>query len=138
MGVISEKELWTKKPFKREIGNKGYWAKIKVDRDKKTNKDFFHVWVGKKFEGENRERRLHYGITLDQNILFAFPREVGIALQRDVTSRLRGFLVSNKVEFSKKVVDMLKGVSIDIKIEGNTGEVWVDKFEFKKIKRKGR
>jgi len=131
MTIISEKELWTKKPFKKEIGNKEYWAKIKVDTDKKTNKDFFHVWIGKKFEGENRERRLHYGITLDQNLLFTFPREIGIALQRDVTSKLRGFLASDKVEFNNKLIDMLKGITISIKIEGSTGEVRIDKFEFK-------
>ena len=76
---------------------------------------------------------MHYGITLNQNLLFAQPREVGIALQRDVYSKLKGFLSSDKIEFNKKIIDMLKGINLSIKIEGSTEEVWIDKFEMKKL-----
>lgn len=134
MTVISEKELWTKKPFKKKIKDdidKTHWAKIKVDRDKKTNKDFFHVWVGQRFKGEKREKRLHYGINLNQTLLFACPRQVGIALKREVTSKLKGFLASDEIKFNNKIKGMLKNLSLSFKIEGSTGEVWVNKFEFK-------
>ena len=49
-----------------------------------------------------------------------------------MVSKLKGFLSSDKIDFKNKIRDMLKGINLSIKIEGNTGEVWVDKFEFKK------
>ena len=51
MTVISEKVLWTKKPFKKKIGDNAYWAKIKTCWDKNTSQEFFDILIGKRFFG---------------------------------------------------------------------------------------
>lgn len=130
MTIISEKVLWARKPLKKRIGDKAYWARIKISWDKNTKQDFFDILIGRRFEGELREKRLHYGITLNQNLLFANPREIGIFLKREVTSELRGLLTSNEIKFNNQIKEMLKGILISFKLEGNTGEVFLDRFEF--------
>ncbi len=118
-----KKGLWIMKGTKIEIKDKTHWAKLRIKKDSNTENDFIDILFGKK----GKTWKTHLGINLDQTILFSEYRGVIHSIKRDIDSKIRGHLETNKYIVDP---DLKPGKNLILKFDmkENTNEVKIVEF----------
>jgi hypothetical protein len=114
--------LWTNETW-QEYNGEQRWAKLRVRRDDATGEDYFDVLVGK----VGKEPHAHFGIALDQTLLFVDDRGQIRKIGRRVESRQKGLMDEGDSIVSTDVPE-LEQLILKLDVNTRTGEITVRDF----------
>jgi hypothetical protein len=117
-------KLWINK-IKMEINDDKGWAKLRIKKDKVDDEDYIDILIGMK----NKKPHIHFGLNLDNSMKFSEYRGVTKAISRKIESRKYG-LLQDAQQIIDPTVTPARNIIIQIRMEGTTGEVKINKFEF--------
>ena len=121
---IEPRTLWTVQKD-LYIENDEWWAKLRVQKYKKSGQDYYDILGGKK---GSKAIHYHQGIGLDTNSLFLMPRNVIHTVEHKVESELYGKVVDEKIDYNTLEPAMKFDITIEVKSSSRESKIIQFKF----------